>query len=71
MPLLEIPVLFQFNSTHMPIEIKELHIKAIVADKMQESKVNCVDIDLLKMKKELVKECVQEIMEKLKEKNER
>ena len=55
----------------MPIEIKELHIKAIVADKMQESKVNLVDIHLSRLKKELIKECVQEIMEKIKEKNER
>ena len=55
----------------MPIEIKELHIKAIVADKMQESKVSLVNIDLSRIKKELVTECVQEVMEKLKEKNER
>jgi len=55
----------------MPIEIKELHIKAIVADKMQESKVNPIDIDLSRIKKELVQKCVQEVMEKLKEKNER
>ena len=55
----------------MPIEIKELHIKAIVADKMHESKVNLVDIDLSRLKKELIKECVQEIIEKIKEKNER
>lgn len=55
----------------MPIEIKELHIKAIVADTRKESKNRPLDVDLAKLKKDLVKQCVQEVMEKLKEKNER
>jgi hypothetical protein len=55
----------------MPIEIKELHIKAIVTDTSKERKAKPVDIDLAKIKKDLVKQCVQEVMEKLKEKNER
>ena len=55
----------------MPIEIKELHIKAIVTDSSKERKTKSVDIDLAKIKKDLVKECVKEVLEKLKEKNER
>ena len=55
----------------MPIEIKELHIKAIVADTSRERKPRPVEIDLAKLKKEVVKQCVQEVMDKLKEKNER
>jgi len=55
----------------MPIEIKELHIKAIVADTSKEKKGQPADIDISKIKKELLKECVQEVLERLKEKNER
>ena len=55
----------------MPIEIKELHIKAVVADTSRENKSKQPDIDIVKLKKDLVKQCVQEVMEKLKEKNER
>lgn len=54
----------------MPIEIKELHIKAIVADTSKE-KTKPVEIDLTKLKKDVVKQCVQEVMDRLKEKNER
>jgi hypothetical protein len=55
----------------MPIEIKELHIKAIVVDTSKEKKAKLPDIDIIKLKKEMVKQCVQEVMEKMKEKNER
>jgi uncharacterized protein YlzI (FlbEa/FlbD family) len=55
----------------MPIEIKELHIKAIVVDTSKEKKAKLPDIDIIKLKKEIVKQCVQEVMEKMKEKNER
>ncbi len=55
----------------MPIEIKELHIKAVVADTSREKKTKGADIDLVKLKKDLVKQCVQEVMEKLKDKIER
>jgi hypothetical protein len=55
----------------MPIEIKELHIKAIVASASKENKTKQADIDMVKLKKDLVKQCVEEVMEKLKEKNER
>ena len=55
----------------MPIEIKELYIKAVVSNtpKTVSGVINPSDIS--KMKKEVVKECVQEVLKKIKEKNER
>jgi hypothetical protein len=38
----------------MPIEIKELHIKAIVASASKENKTKQADIDMVKLKKDLV-----------------
>ncbi len=55
----------------MPIEIKELHIKAVVSDTSKQRNAKPVEVDISKIKKELVKECVQEVLQKLKEKNER
>lgn len=55
----------------MPIEIKELHIKAVVSDTSKQQNSKPVEIDISKIKKELIKECVQEVLQKLKEKNER
>ncbi len=55
----------------MPIEIKELHIKAIVTDTSKQQNSKPVEMDISKIKKELIKECVQEVLQKLKEKNER
>jgi len=55
----------------MPIEIKELHIKAVINDTSRQQNATPVEVDISKIKKELVKECVQEVLQKLKEKNER
>jgi hypothetical protein len=55
----------------MPIEIKELHIKAIVADTTREVKAGIAETDLVKLKKDLLKQCVEEVLQKLQEKNER
>jgi hypothetical protein len=55
----------------MPVEIKELHIKAVVANTPKDNRTKPLEIDMIKLKKDLVKQCVQEVMEKLKEKNER
>ena len=57
----------------MPIEIKELHIKATVVDK----KINGSPAkelstqDLEKLKKEIIKTCTQEILQILEDKKER
>jgi hypothetical protein len=55
----------------MPIEIKELYIKAVVADTSRQNGSQPVVMDISKIKKDLLKECVQQVLEKLKEKNER
>jgi hypothetical protein len=55
----------------MPIEIKELYIKAVVSDSSKQNGSQPVVMDLSNIKKELLKECVQQVLEKLKEKNER
>ncbi|MCB0725940.1 MAG: DUF5908 family protein [Ignavibacteria bacterium] len=57
----------------MPIEIKELHIKATVesGSGRSESRNSGRDRDLKKMKAEIIKECVEEVFTILKEKEER
>lgn len=55
----------------MPIEIKELYIKAVVSNTPISAANQPANIDLTKLKKELMKECVQEVLKTLQEKNER
>jgi hypothetical protein len=55
----------------MPIEIKELYIKAVVSDTTRQKNSEPVEMDISKIKKDLIKECVQAVLQKLKEKNER
>lgn len=57
----------------MPIEIKELHIKATVVDKKS---ANTTTTEMSgrekeKMKKELIQTCVQEVLQILEDKRER
>ena len=54
----------------MPVEIRELQIKAVVSDTTRQQPAT-VEVDLTKIKKELIKECVAEVMQQLKEKTER
>jgi len=56
----------------MPIEIKELHIKAIVSDN-KSSPVPEPDFEREKekIKKEIVKDCVEKVLQVLEEKSER
>ncbi|EJL75850.1 DUF5908 family protein [Chryseobacterium populi] len=57
----------------MPIQIKELHIKV----KIEEEPVNSArsqpisPLKLQELRSQLIKECTREVLEKLKEKNER
>jgi Cys-tRNA synthase (O-phospho-L-seryl-tRNA:Cys-tRNA synthase) len=56
----------------MPIEIKELVIKAVVAsgnDQQAETVLNPADI--LKLKKEIAKEVTERVLKTLKQKSER
>lgn len=58
----------------MPIEIKELKIKVIVQDENVEGNNSGKILDTMKLqelKSEIVKECLQKVLEKLKEKSER
>ena len=57
----------------MPIEIKELHIKATVVDNKNNHVSQSSDLknDLAKMKKDLLKECVREVMQIMEDKKER
>ncbi len=57
----------------MPIEIKELHIKATVNDSKTSGGNGKIESsrNLQKMKSEILKECVEEVMQILKEREER
>jgi hypothetical protein len=57
----------------MPIEIKELHIKAVVVDRKNKpgASGDLPKRDLEKLKREIIRECVLEIMQILENKLER
>jgi len=56
----------------MPIEIKELHIKAIVSDREKPSEGQPLkQEDITKLKKEITKEVTEKVLRILQQKNER
>lgn len=55
----------------MPIEIKELHIKAVVSGKQKENHASPPMPDINKLKKEITKEVTEKILRILNQKNER
>jgi hypothetical protein len=56
----------------MPIEIKELHIKAVVSGKEKRSNTETISADnISKLKKEITKDVTQKVLHILKQKNER
>lgn len=55
----------------MPIEIKELHIKAIVAVKEKEPATALKPEDIGKLKKEITRDVTEKILKILRQKNER
>ena len=55
----------------MPIEIRELVIKAVVSDSTRQPVTGASDMDLSTIKKEIVKECVEKVLQAIKEKSER
>jgi hypothetical protein len=55
----------------MPIEIKELHIKAVVGAREREIGSSLKQEDILKLKKEITKEVTEKILKTLRQKNER
>ena len=56
----------------MPIEIKELHIKAVVSSKGKERTNNMFSADdINRLKKEITKDVTEKVLYILKQKNER
>ena len=55
----------------MPIEIKELHIKAIVGAKDKEPAAVIKQEGIARLKKEIIKEVTEKILKTLRQKNER
>lgn len=57
----------------MPIEIKELHIKAVVAGKERESSMvgQLQPSDIARLKKEITKEVTDKVLRIIRQKNER
>ena len=56
----------------MPVEIKELHIKAIITSaKNQQQNAPLSPEDLLRLKKEITKEVTEKVLKILQQKNER
>ncbi|MBL7740220.1 MAG: hypothetical protein JNK14_13470 [Chitinophagaceae bacterium] len=55
----------------MPIEIKELHIKAVVAGKEKPAQAAISQDELNKWKKEITKEVTEKVLRILQQKNER
>ena len=55
----------------MPIEIKELHIKAVVSAGNNSAPQPLRQDDINKLKKEIIKEVTAKVMKTLKQKNER
>jgi hypothetical protein len=55
----------------MPIEIKELHIKAVVGGNNEPAEGNISQQDIAKLKKEIMRELTEKILRKLHQKNER
>jgi len=55
----------------MPVEIKELHIKAIVGGKSKESPQVIRPEDVAKLKKEITREVMEKVLKMIRQKNER
>lgn len=55
----------------MPIEIRELQIKAVIGDKEKEYSLHLKPEELNKLKKEITKDVMEKILRTLRQKNER
>ncbi len=55
----------------MPIEIKELHIKAVVSGEQKPTATQVSSEDIAKLRKELTKEVTEKVLRILQQKNER
>lgn len=55
----------------MPVEIKELHIKAIVSGRSKEPPPGIKPEDVAKLKKEITREVMEKVLKMIRQKNER
>lgn len=55
----------------MPIEIKELHVKAVVVNEQQQTAAPMAVATIAKLKKEITDEVLRSVLRQLKQKNER
>ena len=55
----------------MPVEIKELHIKAIVGNRAETRETGLKKEDVTRLKKEITKEVIDKVFKLFKNKNER
>jgi hypothetical protein len=55
----------------MPIEIKELHIKAVVGGKDKPANASLPQQEISKLKKEINREVMDKVLRMLRQKNER
>ena len=55
----------------MPVEIKELHIKAVVGNRVEPQETGLKKEEVAKLKKEITKEVVEKVFRMIKQKNER
>ena len=55
----------------MPVEIKELHIKAVVGNRVETKNTGLKKEDIAKLKKEITKEVIDKVFKMIKQKNER
>jgi hypothetical protein len=55
----------------MPIEIKELHIKAVVGSRERDNVSGVKQEDIARLKKEITKEVTEKILKTLRQKSER
>jgi len=60
-----------FKRTNMPIEIKELHIKAVVQDVAPQTETMSTDATAANRLDEIVATCVEQVLNIIKEKQER
>jgi hypothetical protein len=65
------PEYFPHKSKPMPVEIKELHIKAVVGNRVETKDPGLKKEDMAKLKKEIIKEVIDKVFRILKNKNER
>lgn len=55
----------------MPVEIKELHIKAVVSNKSKETPQGLRPEDIVKLKKEITRDVMEKVLKMIRQKNER